>query len=267
MIFACTALLFVYVGLALLSWTGTNSMDSPVEPDHDAYTNGPDAKVRQDLAELRAEGEAAEADKYAKLITIDEIPPVSDIKGVILLDSYYVKPFGSRETPSLITAERFEVIGDPNEVGKIIDRNIPLDWVISGSNDVKRITDDFRNTTKCKDVPRVDKSSFLKTLLAPFYSYRYGYDSHAWDHYTFAKCFGVPIKDYYWFFYGQNMRSYCAGCDDPWGWAIFVTETKGYALKYAVESGPCRIYGPDYYSRRVYKDLMLLRNKAKEKKP
>ena len=48
-------------------------------------------------------------------------------------------------------------------------------------------------------------------------------------------------------------------------YAIFITDYRGYALKFANEAEMDGIWGPDYYSRQVYKDLMSLYNKAKEK--
>jgi hypothetical protein len=44
-------------------------------------------------------------------------------------------------------------------------------------------------------------------------------------------------------------------------YAIFITDYRGYALKFAYEDRFDGIWGPDYYSRQVYKDLMSLYNK------
>ena len=69
---------------------------------------------------MRARGEAIEVNKFSKLITIDEIPPTREIKAIILFEPSYANSFNGIEIPNLVTAYKFQVIGNSNEVGKII---------------------------------------------------------------------------------------------------------------------------------------------------
>ena len=100
---------------------------------------------------------------------------------------------------------------------------------------------------------------FLSKFLEPFDHYGGGAGEYYWT----AKAFGIPTKDYYWYFpknlfHGGEIKVL-------WRWAIFTTESKGYMLKFVYDGKIDEIYGPDYYSRKAYKDLMSLYNNAKKK--
>lgn len=250
-IYFCIALLaFVFIFIPALSLTiGFYCM--PNEPRVTAYED--------DLA--------GEWSKFELVkITIDEIP-ASRVKAILIypvnidikkipsdLDrekiiTNFSQCIGNWRLPSDLNDTVFSVIGDSTEVGRIIGRNIPSDWEIGDFNDVKKITNDFKNASKCKNLSTKISNAFLGILNIiyilcgkdfPFYG------SEAWDYY-----------------YNGGIQTVRTAFEKHY--AIFITDYRGYALKFAYEDKVDGIFGPDYYSRKVYKDLMSLYEKTGKK--
>jgi hypothetical protein len=187
-----------------------------------------------------------ETNNFAKWITIDEIP-ASEVKAIALVNYYYIHGCKSCKEAMAIDindVERFEVIGEPTEVWRIIGRTIPSDWAIGDSCDMKKIMNDFRNATRCKEIVPKLSDGILSTFLAyvPILGGNRFEVSVAWDFYNII-LHGSSVKDVYWEFPAD-------------GYAIFITESREYALKYGIDEST--IYGPDYYSSRLRKDLASL---------
>jgi hypothetical protein len=196
-------------------------------------------------------------------ITIDEIP-VSRVKAILIfpanIDVKKIPPHLNKEKvinsfsqgisnwrlPSDLNDTVFSVIGDPNEVGKITGTSIPSDWVIGDFNDVKKITNDFQNATRCKNF-----SARYLTIILGIYDFVFIlWGGNPTDY------FGSEAWDYYYNSGVQTVRT-----DFIKQYAIFITDYRGYALKFAYEGEMNGIWGPDYYSKCLHKDLGLLYNK------
>ncbi|MGD0784229.1 MAG: hypothetical protein ABR969_00230 [Sedimentisphaerales bacterium] len=203
------------------------------------------------IREGKWEQQAPEASNFAKWITIDEIPPAMNIRAIFLFNNYYFFGCKSCRDSKIIdmnAIEKFDVIGDANEVKMLIGRNVPANWVIGDSNYVKKITNDFISSTRCKNIVPKFFDGVLSTLLAYIPIGNHFEISVAWDFYKGINQ-GSPIKKMYSGFPAD-------------GYAIFIADSKIYALKYGIDERT--IYGPDYYSKKLYKDLKMLYNKKNQ---
>ena len=191
-------------------------------------------------------------------ITIDEIPPSDVVRAILFYSSGHKLDFRlssrSKSLPDLYAVKfvDFSVIGDPNEVREIIGRNIPSAWVIGSPDDVKKITNDFRNATRCRSRAACILTDVLWLLSIPLQPIRN----------TLYKDFRyVYLPSAAWEYYIAGHQMVMTGFTEQW--AIFITKSRGYALKFGTEEGPpIRVFGPDYYSSRLGKYLMSLYKKA-----
>ena len=98
---------------------------------------------------------------YPVNIDVKKIPSDLNMEHVV---ANFMQCISHWKLPSDLNSAVFSVIGDPNGVGKIVGRNIPSDWVIGDFNDAKKLTNDFKNATRCKDLTAKISSAFLGTL-------------------------------------------------------------------------------------------------------